>query len=171
VAAATNTDGDQAAQDWLTELERNGHALVPPTVNLAACQSQRTECDQMVVRHSSLADDAPYEIVWLASPKHSDAYVTTSDLPLAVLEGYVGFIAKTDPHRLTIRVPVAVSFTTDPAELDDRENERKPTKQSLVKYLEDAFRLDIDTEDEGQPQGAAFGAAGVDWGKAALIKG
>jgi hypothetical protein len=144
---------------------------MPPAVDLAACQSQRTECDQMIVRRSSLSDDAQYEIVWISSPKHSDACVTTGDLPLAVLEGYAGFIAKTDPHRLTIRVPVAVSFTTDPVELDDRENEKKPTKKSLVKYLEDALRLDIDTEGEGQPEGAAFAASGVDWGKAELIKG
>jgi hypothetical protein len=78
---------------------------------------------------------------------------------------------KTDPHGLTIRVPVEVSFTTDPVELDDRKGEKKPTKTSLVKYLEDALRLDIDTDDEGQPEGAAFTSAGVDWGKAELIKG
>jgi hypothetical protein len=88
-AVAVAGDGDQAAQDWLTGLEQNGHALMPAAVDLAACQSQRTELDQMIVRRSSLSDDAQYEIVWLASPKHSDAYVTTSDLPLVVLEGYV----------------------------------------------------------------------------------
>jgi hypothetical protein len=79
---------------------------------------------------------------------------------------------KTDPHRLTIRVPVEISFTTDPAEMDDdREGEKKPTRKSLLDYLDGAFRLDIDTEGPGQPEGAVFAGAGVDWGKAELIKG
>jgi hypothetical protein len=89
VAAASGTDGDQAAQDWLTKLEQNGHALIPPTIDLAACQPQRTELDQMIVRRSSLSDDTLYEVAWIATLKHSDVCVTTSDLPLAALEGYV----------------------------------------------------------------------------------
>ena len=32
--------------------------------------------------------DPEYEIAWTASPKHTDLYVTTRDLPLTVLEGY-----------------------------------------------------------------------------------
>ena len=89
VAAARGRDGDQAAQDWLTELEENGHALMPATVDLAACQPQRTELDQMIVRRGSLSDDTQYEVAWISTPKHSDAYVNTSDVPLTVLEGYV----------------------------------------------------------------------------------
>ncbi len=81
---------DQAVQDWLTRLERDGHALVPPSVDLAACQSQRVECDQMVVRRCPPSSDPRYEIAWTASPKHSDVYVTTRDLPLAALESYLG---------------------------------------------------------------------------------
>jgi hypothetical protein len=78
---------------------------------------------------------------------------------------------KTDPNRLTVRVPVEVAFSTDPAELDDREGEKRPTKRSLVKYLKDALTLGVDNEGEGQPEGAVFAAAGVDWGKAELVKG
>ena len=79
---------------------------------------------------------------------------------------------KTDPHRLTIRVPVEVSFTTDPAEMDDdREAEKKPTRKNLLDYLDGRLTLDIDTEGQGQPEGAVSAAAGVDWGKAELIKG
>jgi len=79
---------------------------------------------------------------------------------------------KTDPHRLTIRVPVEITFTTDPAEMDDgREGEKKPTRKSLLDYLDGALTLDIDTEGQGQPEGAVFAAAGVDWKKAELIKG
>ena len=84
-AAAT----DQAAQDWLTGLEQNGHALVPPGADLAACQPRRVECDQMVVRRCPPSHDPRYEIAWTASPKHTDVYVTTRDLPLEALEGYV----------------------------------------------------------------------------------
>ena len=89
VAAAKGTGADQAAQDWLTGLEANGHALMPPAVDLAACQAQRTECCQMIVRCSPLSSNPPHEIAWTASPKHSDVYVTTGELPLTVLEGYV----------------------------------------------------------------------------------
>jgi hypothetical protein len=78
--------GDQAVQDWLTALEQNGHALMPPAADLASCQPQRTECDQMVVRRCP----SRYEIAWTASPRHTDVCVTTRDLPLAALEGYIG---------------------------------------------------------------------------------
>ena len=84
---------DEVAHDWLTGLEQNGHALVPPAADLTACQSQRTECDQMIVRRCPSAHDPRYEIAWTASPKHTDVYVTTRDLPLAALEGY----AENDP--------------------------------------------------------------------------
>lgn len=90
-AAAT----DQAAQDWLTRLEQDGHALVPPAVDLAACESQWTEVDQMVVRRCPPSSDPRYEIAWTASPKHTDVYVTTRDLPLAALENYLG----NDPRK------------------------------------------------------------------------
>ena len=52
---------DQAAQDWLTGLEQNGHALMPPTVNLATCEIQRIECAgdcpaQSLVRQPAVRD-------------------------------------------------------------------------------------------------------------------
>ena len=78
------------AQDWATGLEQNGHALVPPTADLAGCESQRVECVQMVVRRLP----SRYEIAWTASPKHTDVYVTTKDLPLEALEGYAGIDLK-----------------------------------------------------------------------------
>jgi hypothetical protein len=80
-------------------------------------------------------------------------------------------MSKKEPYRLTIVVPVEISFTTDPKELQDREGEKKPTKTDLVSYLKEALQLDVDTEGEGQPGGAVFAAAGVDWGKAELLKG
>ena len=62
-------------------------------------------------------------------------------------------LGQRDPHRLTIEVPVLISFTTNPVELDDRKGEKKPTRKSLLDYLYGAFRLEIDTEGEGQPEG------------------
>ena len=94
--AARGADGDQAAQDWLTGLEQNGHALMPPAADLAACQPQRTECDQMVVRRSPPSCDPRYEIAWTVIPKHTDVYVTTRDLPLEALEDY----ARNDPKEI-----------------------------------------------------------------------
>jgi hypothetical protein len=44
----------------------------------------------MIVRCSPSSRNPQYEIAWTAMPKHTDVYVTTSDLPLAALEGYVG---------------------------------------------------------------------------------
>ena len=91
VAAATpSEDADQAAQDWTTELEQNGHAMVPPGVNFGAHEPQRTEVDQLVVRCSMYAQPPRFEIAWTASPKHSDITVTTSELSLAALESYLG---------------------------------------------------------------------------------
>ena len=83
---------ETAAQEWLDGLEQEGHALVPAGTDLAALQPQRTECDQMAVQCSPLSRDPHYEIAWSANPKHSDVCVTTHDLPLAALEGYVGNI-------------------------------------------------------------------------------
>jgi hypothetical protein len=81
---------DQAAHDWLMGLEQNGHALVPPAADLSACEPQRTEYDQMVLRRCPPSREPRYEIAWTASPKHTDVYVTTRDLPLAALENYFG---------------------------------------------------------------------------------
>ena len=80
---------EQAAQEWLTGLEQNGHALVPPAADLDSCEAKRTECDQLIVRASPSSQNPEYEIAWTTIPKHSDVYVTTRDLPLAAMEGYV----------------------------------------------------------------------------------
>ena len=71
-------------------------------------------------------------------------------------------------HCKTVRVPVEITFTTDPAELDDRQGEPAPTKESLLAYLQDALVLEVDTEGNGQPKGAAFAALGIDWNAATL---
>lgn len=91
-AAARGTDADQAVGDWLADLDHNGHAVLPEGVDLTAHTVQRTECDQLIVRCSPSSHDPRFEIAWTASPKHSDVYVTTRDLPLAALEQ--GFAAK-----------------------------------------------------------------------------
>ena len=82
-------------------------------------------------------------------------------------------VEKPVKHRLTVRLPVEVCFTTDPAELEsqEKEGERKPGKKTLVDYLKDALRLDVDTEAQGQPAGAVFAAAGIDWAQAEVLEG
>jgi hypothetical protein len=80
-------------------------------------------------------------------------------------------LGERDPHRITIEVPVVISFTTDPAEMDGRQGGKRPTWRSLLDFLDRAFRMEIDTEGEGQPEGAVFAAAGVDWKKAKLSRG
>lgn len=72
-------------------------------------------------------------------------------------------------HDRTIRIPIEITFSTAPEELDDREGEKPATNESLLEYLKDAIRLDVDTEDEGEPAGAVFAAAGVDWDAAEWI--
>ena len=88
-AARKETDGDQAACDWLSGLEQDEHALLPPTVDLGAHELQRTECDQMVVRTSPLSSTPQVEIFWTAVPKHTDIDVATRSLSLSDLESYV----------------------------------------------------------------------------------
>jgi len=72
-------------------------------------------------------------------------------------------------YQKTIRVPVFITFSTDPAELDDREREKSPTNECLMEYLKEAIRLDVDTEGEGQPEGAVFAAAELDWDAAEMV--
>ena len=84
-AAAT----DEAAQEWTAELEQKGHAMMPIAADFSSCQPQRVECADDSQMQSPVAKPR-VRIAWTVIPKHSDVYVTTSDLPLAALEGYVG---------------------------------------------------------------------------------
>ena len=77
---------DQAASKWLNDFEETGFAAVPAGVDLGSLGPQRIELSQMIVRCSPSAQRPEYEICWTASPKHSDVYVTTRDLPLERLE-------------------------------------------------------------------------------------
>ncbi len=73
-------------------------------------------------------------------------------------------------HCKTVRVPVEIAFTSDPAELDNRKDEPAPTRESLLAWLQDALVLQVDTEGNGQPKGAVFAGAGIDWDAATLIE-
>jgi len=49
--------------------------------SLAKQEAARTECDQMIVRHTgSLEHPDVVEFCWTAIPKHCDVYVITADL-------------------------------------------------------------------------------------------
>lgn len=87
VAAAGGPDPDQAACDWLAEFELQEYAVVPDGVDFAVLEPKRTETDQMIVRCSPSSHRPEFKIAWMASPKHSDVYVNTCELPLrAVVE-------------------------------------------------------------------------------------
>jgi hypothetical protein len=75
-------DADAVATDWLANLEEHGHALLPADVDLGALETQRTECDQMILRCSPLSQPPRFEVAWCALLKHTDVQVTTRDLPL-----------------------------------------------------------------------------------------
>jgi hypothetical protein len=84
--AASGPDPDQAARDWLADFEQREYAVVPEGVDFNAHEAQRTEVDQMIVRCSPSPHRPEFEIAWTASPKHSDVYITTSELPLTAME-------------------------------------------------------------------------------------
>jgi hypothetical protein len=80
-----------SAQMWCDRLEREGYATIPAGVELAARAPQRTECCQMIIRYAGMKNDRPvFTVAWTAIPKHTDIYVTTSNLTLAVLERCCG---------------------------------------------------------------------------------
>ena len=97
-AAAGGLNPDQAASDWLTDFEQREYAVVPEGVDFAAHEAQRTEFDQVIVRCSPSAHRPEFEITWTASPKHSDVYVTTCELPLTAMED---LLAATVPQPAT----------------------------------------------------------------------
>ena len=89
VAAHTvSGDANQAAADWLTDLETDGYAAVPQGVDLDKFDAQRTECDRIIVS-SAVGDRDDCEICWKSMPKHADLYVTTWELPLSAMEKLV----------------------------------------------------------------------------------
>ena len=97
-AAVRGSDPDQTARDWLDDFERHEYAVVPEGVDFTAPEVQRTECDQVIVRCSPSSHRPEFKIVWITSPKHSDVYVTTSELPLTAMEE---LLAATVPQPAT----------------------------------------------------------------------
>jgi hypothetical protein len=82
-------------RDWLNDFEQQGYAVVPVGVDLTALEAQRTEVDQMIVRCGASSFQPEFNIAWTASPKFTDVYVTTCELPLAAIEG---LLTATDPQ-------------------------------------------------------------------------
>ncbi|MGA2621464.1 MAG: hypothetical protein ABSF26_27895 [Thermoguttaceae bacterium] len=87
-ATATGADADQAVRDWVTDLDCGEHAVLPPGVDLEVLESERTECNQAVIRCSPAGHTLQFEVAWTTIPKHSDVNVTTSELTLTALETY-----------------------------------------------------------------------------------
>ena len=89
IAPTKMASADEAAKTWIDRLETGGYAELPDGVDLVAFTPQRTECDQMVVRHCSTSDGQPvFEVAWIVIPKHTDSYVVTHGLSLAGPESY-----------------------------------------------------------------------------------
>ena len=85
-AAARGRGRSRAARNWLAEFEQREYAVVPDGVDFTSHEPQRTELDQMILRVGPSSHRLEYAIAWTTSPKHSDVYVTTSELPIAVME-------------------------------------------------------------------------------------
>ena len=82
-------NADEAAKTWIDRLETSGYAGLPAAVDLAAFTPQRTECDQLIVRHCSTDEEhSIFEIAWIVIPKHTESHVATHGLSLTVLESY-----------------------------------------------------------------------------------
>ena len=84
--AVASRGSEETASTWLSDFEDTGYAVVPPGVDLGSQEPQRIELSQMIVRCSPSSHRPEFEVCWTASPKHSDVYVTTHDLPLNRLE-------------------------------------------------------------------------------------
>ncbi|MEI8376776.1 MAG: hypothetical protein WCJ35_28510 [Planctomycetota bacterium] len=85
-AAARGRGRNRAVRKWLAELEQREYAVVPDGVDFSAHEPQRTELDQMILRVGPSSHRLEYAVAWTTSPKHSDVYVTTSELPIAVMD-------------------------------------------------------------------------------------
>jgi hypothetical protein len=100
VSACEAAFGDsKEAKDWSDGFERDGHAVLPPTADLAAVEPHRTECDQMIVRCVPGSRRTDIEVAWLTIPKHTDIYITTRDVTLATLETLVAQQTLAKPRR------------------------------------------------------------------------
>lgn len=94
-AAANTANADQAVRDWLADLDNNGHMALPEGVALASLTPQRVECSQLILRTHLYGKRPEFELAWTASPRHTDVYVTTRELPLAALDRYLRQAEKT----------------------------------------------------------------------------
>jgi hypothetical protein len=63
--------------------------------------------------------------------------------------------------QVILTYTLQVAFSVSPDDLDGRENDSPATVESLRAYLEDALMVDVDTEGEGQPEGAVFASTGA----------
>ena len=86
IATAGRRRRNKAARDWLADFEGREYAVVPDGVDLNAHEAQRTECDQMIIQVSPSPLRTEFSIIWTATPKYADLDVTTSELPLTVME-------------------------------------------------------------------------------------
>ncbi len=80
---------EEMDDDFVTEFQNQGRALLAGGVDLDSFEPLSTECDQMIVRVVDALDNANAEVAWTAAPKHSDTYVTTEAVTLDELERHL----------------------------------------------------------------------------------
>lgn len=123
-ASAEAADTDRVVCDWISQLEKQGRALLPAGVDLEKLQPQRTECDQVIIRCSPSLHNPGFEVAWTTIPKHSDIYVNTSDLPLTDLESYFRNDKPTETVQTGASVTPAASSATTTSVVEPAEHPR-----------------------------------------------
>jgi len=86
---------DDCEAGWSDQFEHDGRGVLPERVDVAKFEPQRIECPQEILCYVPAASNIVrlpedcFEIRWMATPKHSDIYITTSDVTLPELWRYV----------------------------------------------------------------------------------
>jgi hypothetical protein len=89
VAATATANEEPDPVVWSDQLTANGYLPLPDGAGLQAYEPQRIEIPQMIVRCSPGQNGFEFEVAWIATPKHTDLYITTEAVPLPVLERFI----------------------------------------------------------------------------------
>lgn len=75
--------------------------------------------------------------------------------------------SKARPREMTIVVPLHITFDMEDAE--ETSKRKLPPLHTLIEWLQENLRFEVDTESEGNPYG--FSCATSDWGEAIPYSG
>jgi hypothetical protein len=93
--ASSDCEAAAPDDDWQTNVERNGWAILPAAFDLGDAMPQRTELDQIIVRmdHGPERVQVRPEIAWCATPKHTGLTISTKAVRFADLQNLVEMVA------------------------------------------------------------------------------